>query len=278
MHLQTRGSRTYVYDTIREGKQVKRVYLGRESCARELMVLQELAREKKAFEKKIAAEEQAALWPLQQRMFLLRKEAKLGLEALHLATNHYRSPCRHWRRRKRMDATSEKLSVVGSNEPSRESPVTPDESRPGRDAELQVICDEIKAGKNHLRPKLRRLLLQEKPEDIERIGDLSRFVVDQWAGKLSPKNAMIREAIAITANKDRLALAPTGSTYVERVLADRLVLARLQQSFHELRMTAIADQVDAAGSRISIAMERRLRDSNRELRDATKQYLSLIHI
>ena len=88
----------------------------------------------------------------------------------------------------------------------------------------------------------------------------------------------MRESIALNALEERKALAPPGSTYVEQVIADRLVLAKLQQSFHELRMTAIADKVDAAGSKVANAMEKRLQVSTRELREATKHYQKSVEL
>ena len=279
MHIETRGSRQYLYKTIREGKRVRKVYLGTGAGAQQLMALQTLGREKKEFEKKIAEERQAALWPLQQRMDLLRTEATLSMRGLYLAAGYYRSRCRHWRRRKRMDSKAEKPSNIGSSEPGQPPPTTDArEDRRSQNQQLAQLCAAIKAGQNHRRPQLRKLLLQESPKDIVRIGSLTNYVVDQWSRLIAPDNPVMRESIALNAQEERKALAPPGSTYVEQVIADRLVLAKLQQSFHELRMTAIADKVDAAGSKVANAMEKRLQVSTRELREATKHYQKSVEL
>jgi len=76
----------------------------------------------------------------------------------------------------------------------------------------------------------------------------------------------------MTAMDQCRALAPPGSNPVEQILADRVVLAPLQQTYHEIRMTAVAGNVDVAGSEIGNSLEKRLLAANRELADATKNY------
>lgn len=141
-----------------------------------------------------------------------------------------------------------------------------------RNDQLKLLCQQIKAGKPHLRSQLRNLLRQESPEDIKGIADLTELVADRWASQIAPNSEVARGCIVVDAMDQRLALAPPGSTTIEQILASRVVLCSLQQSYHELQMTAVAGNADVTGTKLGNALERRLQDGNRELENATKIY------
>ena len=275
MHTETRGEKTYVYRTVRDGKHVRKIYVGNGPNARAEMALWDAARQKKALVQRQEAEEEAGLWALQQRQSIVIARARQQLEALYLAANYFKSKCRHWRplsmdtESSKSAANEELLSVVEAGVPA---PSRARQAQLQRNVRIKELCEQIKAGANHLRPELRRVLREEDPADIEKIGDLTRYAIDQWSRRISPENALMRESIAITAMQKRDELAPSGCTFVERVIADRLILAELQQSYHELRMTAIVDELDAAGGKIANAMEKRLSVATRELREATNHF------
>ena len=275
MYIEKRGSKQYLYKAVREGKLVKKVYVGTGVCAQQLLVLQKLSREKIAFEEKIAEARKAALWPLQQRMGLLRAEAKQGLEALYYATGHYRSRCRHWRRSKMdIDKAPELALHSGKHEAAAGQPEL-SEARTAQlngDARLRSLCDQIKAGKTHLRPSLRQLLREEDPEDIKRIADLTELLADRWASQIAPNSEIARASIVVDAMDKCRALAPPSSTPIEKILAGRVVLSSLQQTCHELRMTAVVGDVDVVGSKIFNAMSKQLAVATREQANATKNY------
>ena len=275
MHIETRGAKQYAYRTIRDGEQVKKVYLGSGFSAQQLMALQDLRRSKKVWREHEESEEQARLWPLRQQMGLIRIEAKQGLEALYYATGHYRSRCRHWRRRK-MD-TNKAPELTMHNGKQEATPGQPELSEErtaqlNRDAKLRSLCKQIEAGKTHLRSSLRRVLRDEDPDDIKRIADLTELLADRWASQIAPNNEVARASIVMDAMDQRRALAPPGSNHVEQILADRVVLARLQQTCLELRMTAVVGDVDVIGSKIGTAMNKQLAVATRELADATRNY------
>ena len=216
----------YAYRTEREGKTVKKFYLGRGACAREMMAMQELSRLKARSLQVAEAEEEAKLWPLQKRMSLVAAEAKQGLEALYYATGHYRSRCRHWRRRK-MDTgkTPESILHADTADPAIGQPELTEERRAElkRSRVLRSLCERIKAGETHLRSKLRKLLREEDPEIIRRFADLTELVADRWAAQIATQNEVARASIVMDAMDQRKALAPPGSTPVEQILANRVV-------------------------------------------------------
>ena len=273
MYLVSRGSKTYAYRSVRDGKKVGKVYLGGGACAREMMAMQELSRSKALARGIAEAEEEAKLWPLRQRMGLFAGEAKQGLEALYYAAGFYRSQCRHWRRRK-MDMDKTPQLTVRSGGPESTQPVLTEDRKAqlGRNDRLRSLCAQIKAGKSHVRSQLRELLREEDPADIKRIADLTELIADRWASKIAPNSEVARASIVIDAMDHCRALAPPGSTAVEKILADRVVLSRLQQTYHELTMTAVVGDVDTLGTAARNALEKSLQVATRELADATKNY------
>lgn len=244
----------------------------------QLMAIQELKKDQKDLQAAREAESNAKLWSLEQRMSLVRNEAKLAMEVAYLASGHYHSACRHWRK---LPMDKQPMNQPALFEP--QEPVAEDKTGEGssamraaeqssRDSEIREVCQAIKAGKNHLRPKLRKLLLEEAPEDIRALGDTTRMAIDQYAKLISPQHPGIRESIALSALEDLRTLAPPGSSYVETVLAKRLVLAQLNQRHRELTVAAVADNSDVLGSKIGNTLEKNFQAANRELHQATQHY------
>ena len=234
--------------------------------------MQELSRSKALARRQAEAEEEAKLWALQKRMGLVAEEAKLGLEGLFYATGHYRSRCRHFRRRKMdIDKTPDLALHVA---PADSAPVLTEERKAqlGRNDRLQSLCAQIKTGKSYLRSSLRALLREEDPEDIKRIANLTELVADRWASQIAPNNEVARASIVMDAMDQCSALAPPGSIAVQKILATRVVLAHLQQTYHEITMTAVVGNVDITASKIGNAMDKRLQAATRELAAATKNY------
>ena len=93
-----------------------------------------------------------------------------------------------------------------------------------------------------------------------------------WAARIAADNPLIRESILLKANNEREELAPPGSSSVEQVLADGLVLSRLQKQCFELQAAAVGGDPDVIGSKLGDALHKRLSSSTRELHAATRNY------
>ena len=103
-----------------------------------------------------------------------------------------------------------------------------------------------------------RLLLESDPSVWKECADVFRITADQWAARIAADNPLIRESILLKANNEREELAPPGSSSVEQVLADGLVLSRLQKQYFELQAAAVGGDPDVIGSKLGDALHKRL--------------------
>lgn len=298
MYWVTRGNSEYLYlKTRKDGGRLATEYLGTGLTAFALWNEEQIIKRKKRKRLKEEAEEKASWWPLEVGMKLIREAAKEAIESAYLGTNHYKSKCHHWRRlpegasmgrkKKRQQRRKKKrerkkqiegVAKVQAAPPSAQAKtvILDGEHKRKIHPRSQAIIDTIqavKAGRNEQRSELRRLLLESDPSIWKDCSNVFRMTADQWAARIAGgNNPLVREAILLKANIEREELAPTDSSSVERVLADRLVLSRLQQQYFELQAAAVGGDPDVIGSKLGDALHKRLSSSTRELNDATRHY------
>lgn len=270
MQAVSRGKRTYYYSSYREGDQVKKRYIGTGELAEIQFLAWQLDKLKKSGKRKLEKEESAQLWTQRSRMDIVRCSAHEAIEVAYLGAGYSKTRCYHWRKtpsRRLMEENNQMPEERKTNLPT--NGVRTDKAT--RLQNLREVIEAIKSGKDHLRPQLRRLLLEEDPKSWLGVADVTRMVADQWAARISP-DVVIRESILLAALKERQTLAPAGSSSVELVLADRLVLAKLQQQYFELQLAAVAGDVDVIGTKIGDAMEKRVRTATHELDRAVSHF------
>lgn len=297
MYWVTRGKSAYLYSKKRVAGRLITEYHGTGLNAFALWNEEQIIKRKKRKRLKEKTEERASWWPLEMGMKLVRESAKQAIESAYLGTNHYKSKCHHWRRlsegvsmgrkkkrlqqrkkkrkrKKQVDEAAKEEATLSLTQASTEKSGV--ERKRKIHPRSQAIIDTIqavKSGRNELRSELRRLLLESDPSIWKDCSNVFRMTADQWAARIAGgNNPLVREAILLKANKEREELAPSGSSSVECVLADRLVLSKLQQQYFELQAAAVGGDPDVVGSKLGDALHKRLSSSTRELNDATRHY------
>lgn len=260
MALVIRGTRRYVYKSVRKNGRVTSVYRGHGSFVE---LTDELAScdRVEAKLKRMAKREQRQRTEDADRSFAKWfQSVELVARAALVATGHYQHHGSEWRRRSNVYVTvTETAGEV----------VAADKSLPGPDIPLKDILKRAEAGDLGARFRL-RAILEKEYVDLSKYeaGTLAEVTMVRpgTAGNLLIQEARIRE---IRRRADEL--AGTNPSPLERLLATRVSVCQFEVDTLEFDMAAVLDGARGNPTRDDVEYrERRVDRANRRLLQAVK--------
>ncbi len=106
---------------------------------------------------------------------------------------------------------------------------------------LRVLVTEAKQGVANVVPEIRKILDQH-PEIWRHLGDLSSHVESRWLDLVAGNDVSLHESLSRRVNELRAEiLGDDGGTVLERLLAERIVVAWLQVRFFDAALSLAAD-------------------------------------
>ena len=127
-----------------------------------------------------------------------------------------------------------------SSKPATESPID----------RLRVLVTEAKKGDADVVPEIRKILDQH-PKIWRNLGDLSSCVELQWLDLVVGDDVSLHESLSRRVHELRKEiLGEDGGTVLERLLAERIVIAWLQVRFFDAALGIAADGGPASHTRI----------------------------
>ncbi len=213
----------YYYWAKREGKSVRKIYVGKGSKARQLARQVEQRKATRAWERQTLQRWQADLWPATSRLQMIREACRQAYHATHYAAGYRLSRSYNWRPwRVEVKVTDgQQLMDSGSSEVGRPLPKT-----------IDATLQQLKAGRRELLPHL-RWQLSQVPALWRHCGHLGRLTQAAWARAIAGDDDLLRESIMLTSDEDRETLVGEQATPAERLLAERVVLSRMQLAYFE---------------------------------------------
>ncbi len=131
---------------------------------------------------------------------------------------------------------------------------------------LRVLVTEAKKGVVDVVPEIRKILDQH-PEIWRRLGDLSSCVESRWIGLVAGDDVSLHESLSrrVTELREEI-LGEDGGIPLERLLAERIVIAWLQVRFFDAALSLAVDGGPAS----------HIRMLNQQLGRAQRRYATAI--
>lgn len=250
--------RGYAYRSVRDGCRVRRIYLGRGPAAElsELLVS----------ERRDAAAEVARHW---QEADQARAPAEAALRALDglanrmfratlLAAGYHRHDRGAWRRRrmshsgcKTRNSQGVEATKSSENAPSPapngvdSAPASAPADRPGAgslaESELRVLLRRAEQGDPSVLPAL-RALLDARPALWQHCGDVARLAEADWVDLIAGRDLLVRESLRRSLAAQKADLAGADASPLERLLAERVAITRLQVNHADSALAGLRGQ------------------------------------
>jgi hypothetical protein len=131
-------------------------------------------------------------------------------------------------------------------------------------ASLKQLVKEAQRGNPEVLPQIRGIL-DRYPEIWQHYGDLAKHNEYNWIGLLAANDASVRESLERTTEELRTELSAAGSSSLERLLIDRIVVSQLMTNFFD---SALALVVDGSESKVRYLQQ--------QLDRAQRRYLGAI--
>ena len=167
-----------------------------------------------------------------------------------------------------MDRKSRKKNITSSPQSQGiEHPVqTLKPTETPRTFEETVVA--IKAGQPGLVGNL-RWFLEQAPDVFRTFGDLTAQTKTAWVKHLGRNDPVISASILMKANEDLEELLGESPTPTQRLLGERVIVAKMQLAYYEqLEATSVEDLV---GSKLGEWVARRIKSANHQFQQAVAQ-------
>jgi hypothetical protein len=280
------GGQRYLYIVRRERHKLKKTYVGKGPGA--YLVAKEIekqAEQRRAIYRAVR-EFETQLWQLDQSMRIVRDAARQAIQSAYYMAGYRPTHCYHWTKgptmAKRKPRKSKKPSQTGKQPDSSaaepagtgevDNQAKPQAPAPADKANQNPLCiadtlSAMKAGRTDLLSHL-RWQLSNVPQLWRQVGDISRLTIEGWARQIAGEDVLLRESVVLCAMEERAELVSDNPTSMARVIADRVVITRLQRQYHELFAATCANSL--LGSKLGEAVEKRMKTANYEFREATR--------
>jgi hypothetical protein len=228
MAWEQRGSRRIYYRSERDGRRVRRVYLGSGPVAELAATLDELRRAERRAEAQARRAEEARRSAAAALLERLVHAAGLMAEAALERAGYHRHDRGKWRRRRMAaDDVNGVSGTVAEGDP-------------------RELLGRAERGDRSTLPELRRLL-DDNPQVWRRLGDLAAHAEAAWADLACGDNLVLREALARKLAELKADLGGSAPTPLVRLLAERVAACWL----HLHHADAVAAR--ARGGELSLA-------------------------
>ena len=160
-----RNGRYYYYHAQRDGKSVRKTYVGHGARARELARQVEQRKASREAERWAIKELEARLWPIDQRMRIIHETCRQAYHAVHCVAGYRLTKSYNWKPG-RAPMNNEPGNAVKFSESQATNPAWP--------ATIQETLQQLKSGRRDLLPHL-RWQLRQVPALWRHCGDLGRL-------------------------------------------------------------------------------------------------------
>ena len=268
MSWEERNGRKYYYQVRRQNGVPKKRYLGNGLSAVLEARKDEKRRQKEVSDLRQRRELASQLWSVDERMRLIQEGCRTLLHAVHLVAGYRQSNSRNCRKVRQMDLdNSKKTETVSLTETTT---IGPDQIQ--KPTEIPRTFEEtvaaIRAGHGGLMGNL-RWFLEQDPDVYRTFGDLTSQTKVAWVKHLGRHDPVISASLLMKANEDLEELLGESPTPAQRLLGERVIVAKMQLAYYEqLEATSVEDLV---GSKLGEWIARRIRSANHQFQQAVAQ-------